>query len=255
MQPEDALARLDRSLRVTPERRLSVLEEIGADLSALAADLRRSGLSAAAAREQAARRLLPDADTISALEATHGPDRARAAPIVWLRRWERVAVLALTLSLTAWLGIGAGRGGIGAVNLFVWVELGLAGLLIANWATAGLKLWLGEDLRREERRRYGHRHAGLIAAAFAAGALGTALEGYALIGLASAAPPSPDALWSAVGRVASTAALGLAAPVLGLLAWLSLTPRLVRYERIEARIRRLFATTSRPHLGNGGRER
>jgi hypothetical protein len=251
MQPDEALARLDRALRVTPDRRLSVLEEIGADLSALASELRRSGLSPSAAHAQAARRLLPDEAAITALEAAHAPERTRAAPIVWLMRWERVAALALTASLTAWMALGAGREGLRAANPFVWVEVGLAGLLVANWATAGLKLWLGEDLRREERRRYGQRHAGLIVAAFAAGALGTAVEAYALIELAGAT--SPPILWGGVARLASTAALGLAAPVLGLLAWLSLTPRLVRYERIEARIRRLFVARP-PRFRNGGRE-
>jgi len=247
----DPLARVDADLRAHPRRRLAVVEELAADLEALEDELVARGLERGKAREAARRRLVPDAEAISALEATHGPDRSRAAPIVWLRRWERLAVLALTLSLTAWLGLGALRG-IGRGNAFVWIELALVGLLIANWAAAALELWVGEDLRRAERRRYERRHAGLLVAAFAAGALGTAVEAYALIELAT--PTAPLSLvWGAVGRVTSTAALGLAAPVLGLLAWLSLTPRLIRYERIEARIRRLFLARS-PRLEHGERE-
>lgn len=247
----DPLERVDADLRVHPRRRLAVVEELAADLEALEDELVARGLERGKAREAARRRLVPGAAAISALEATHGPDRSRAAPVVWLRRWERLAVLALTLSLTAWLGLGALRG-LGRGNAFVWIELALVALLIANWAAAALELWVGEDLRRHERRRYERRHAGLIVAAFAAGALGTAVEAYALIELATPAPP-PSPVWGAVGRVTSTAALGLAAPVLGLLAWLSLTPRLIRYERIEGRIRRLFVPRS-PRLENGERE-
>lgn len=247
----DPLERVDAELRARPDRRLEVVEELAADLEALEDELVARGLERVRARAEAVRRLVPDADALSALEAAHGAERPRAAPIAWLRRWERAAVLVLTTVLMAWLALAAAGGGIrpGPVG---WAELGLLGLMTANWAAAGLKLLLGEDLRRDERRSYARRQAGLIVTAFAVGALGTAREAYALIELAAPAPP-PAVVWGAVGRVASTAALGLAAPVLGLLAWLSLTPRLIRYERIEARIRHFFRTRS-PRPAHGDRD-
>lgn len=240
MRPDDGLARVERELRVHPERRLAFLEEIGADLDDLTADLRRTGMSPLAARAEATRRLMPDAAAISELEAAHDPAIGRSAPIVWLRRWERAAVLLLAGGMAAWLAWVAVLGGVSARNPLVWFELALAALMTAGWAEAGLGLWLGDDLRPEDRRRHGRRHGGLIVAAFAAGALGTAVEVYALIDLAL---PGPDSsrFWGAVGRAASTATLAIGVPILGLLMWLSLTPRLVRYERVEARIRRLFA--------------
>lgn len=246
----DPLAGMEARLRLHPGRRLEIVEELAADLEALEDELVARGVPRREARVAALRRLLPDSDAISALEATHGPDRARATPIEWLRRWERVAVLGLTAALIGWLAASAAGGGLRVSPVFVAVELALVGLMFANWATAGLKVLLGDDLRRDERRRFGRRQTGLIVAAFAAAALGTAVEAYALTALGIPAPPGPAVVWSAVARVASTAALGLAAPVIGLLAWLSLTPRFIRYERIEARIRRLFRARG-PRLENG----
>lgn len=248
----DPLAGMEARLRLHPGRRLEIVEELAADLEALEDELVARGLPRAEAREAARRRLLPDTDAISALERTHGPDRPRPAPVEWLRRWERVAVLGLTAVLVGWLAASAVGGGIRVSPLFVAVELGLVGLMVANWATAGLRVLLGEDVRRDERHRFGRRQTGLIVAAFAAAALGTAVEAYALTAVATPTPPGPAVVWSAVGRIASTAALGLAGPIVGLLAWLSLTPRFIRYERIEARIRRLFRARG-PRLESGER--
>lgn len=237
----EGLEGMEARLRLHPGRRLEIVKELAADLEALEEELVARGIRRGEARRAAVRRLLPDAEVISALEATHRPEGLRAAPVQWLRRWERAVALVLTLGLVIWLALSAAAGGmIRTANPFVWVELGLLALMIANWAVAGAKLLLGEDLRRDERRRRGRRQAGLIVAAFAVAALGAALETYALIGGAAAAPPAMAEIWSAVGRITSTAAFALAAPVVGLLAWLTLTPRLIRYERIEARIRRLF---------------
>ena len=95
MRHEDPLAAVERALKVSPERRLELIEEVDADVDALQEELERRGYPPAAARRAALNRFLPAPETLVALEAQHGPPLGR-----WLRaagirgRVERLGAMA-----------------------------------------------------------------------------------------------------------------------------------------------------------------
>ena len=90
------------------------------------------------------------------------------------------------------------------------------------------------------------RQIGLIVLAVALGALGAAREVYGAFGALEAEQFAPPAMWDAVARIVSHAALGLSAAIFGLFGWLAITPRLIDDETMEHRISAFFASRLSP---------
>ena len=243
MRHESPLAAVERALKVSPERRLELIEEVDADVVALQAELERRGYSPAAARRAALCRLLPATETLATLETQHAP---------WLGRWlsnmgirpgieclgaTAVAVLAaMSLWAAIWRWDNAGASTLLACALVVVVAL-----LAANWFRAAASLWIDGSLAPERRRLLWARQVGLIVTAISLGGLGATWEGYTALGAPDA---SFVAAWTAVHRSVFFAALGFGAALLGLLGWLAVIPRLITDETVEGRITALLV---RPH--------
>lgn len=237
MPREHPLASVERELKVAPQHRLDLIEEVEADVRALQAELVRRGHGPGPARRAALRRLVPASAALEELEARHTPRLGR-----WTRASgpiDRIFMLAVAAVATV-VGVQAvfalpGLVPLGTANFLVWPQAIVIGLLAANLAHAVTRLWLHGDLRTPRRRALWARQAGLIVAAVAIGTLGAAWEGY----LAVIAPASAG--WEAVGRIASFAATGVATAIFGLFGWLAITPRLISDEEMERRITRFFA--------------
>ncbi len=246
MRPEHPLAGLERNLTVSPRRRLDLLEEVDADAEALQAELERRGYGPAQARRAALRRIVPGTETLAQLEAQHGPPLGRwARGAGWIDRAERLGIFVATglAGAVACIGI-AGSGPLGSAAVLAWPQVLVVALLAANWTRAAKRLWIDGDLRPEPRRRLWERQLGLIVLAVALGALGAAREGYAAFGALEAEGFAAPAMWDAIRRFVSFAALGLSAAIFGLFGWLAITPRLIDDETMEHRISAFFA--SRP---------
>ena len=243
MRPEHPLAGVERSLAVPPRRRLDVLEEVDADAAALQAELERRGYGPAQARRAALRRAVPDTETLVQLEAQHAPPLGRwARGAGWLDPLGRLGILVATgLAGAVACVTMLGRGPLGSAAVLAWPQVLVVALLAANWARAATHLWIAGDLRPELRRRLWGRQVGLIVLAVALGALGAAREMYGALGALEAGQLAPPAVWDAVGRTSSCAALGLSAAIFGLFGWMALTPRLIDDETMEHRISAFFA--------------
>ena len=120
---------------------------------------------------------------------------------------------------------------------------------------AAKRLWIDGDLRPELGRQLWERQIGLIVAAIALGALGAAWEGYGAFEALEVEDFAMPAMWDAVRRIVSFAALGFGAAICGLFGWLAITPRLINDEMIERRISTFFAGSrlTQPHRGGGKR--
>ena len=248
MRPEHPLADVERSLAVPPRRRLDVLEEVDADAEALQAELERRGYGPAQARRAALRRVVPGTETLAQLEAQHAPPLGRwARGAGWIDRVERLGIVVATglAGAVACITI-LGTGALGSAALLAWPQVIVVALLAANWTRAAKRLWIDGDLRPELRRRLWERQIGLIVLAVALGALGAAREVYGAFGALEAEAFAPPAMWDAVGRIVSFAALGLSAAIFGLFGWLALTPRLIDDETMEHRISAFFASRLSP---------
>ena len=237
MPREHPLASVERELKVAPQHRLDLIEEVEADVRALQAELERRGRSRAQARRAALERLVPAGAAVEELEARHTSRMGR-----WTRGsapMDRVLMLAVAAVATL-AGVQAvfalpGLVPPGTATFLVWPQAIVIALLAANLARAVTLLWLRGDLRAPRRQALWARQAGLIVAAVAIGALGAALEGY----LAVVTPASAG--WEVVGRTASFAATGVATAIFGLFGWLAITPRLITDEEVERRITSFFA--------------
>ncbi|MDE2662150.1 MAG: hypothetical protein OXI39_04030 [Gemmatimonadota bacterium] len=248
MRPEHPLADVERSLAVPPRRRLDVLEEVDADAEALQAELERRGYGPAQARRAALRRVVPGTETLAQLEAQHAPPLGRwARGTGWIDRVERLGIVVATglAGAVACITI-LGTGALGSAAVLAWPQVIVVALLAANWTRAAKRLWIDGDLRRELRRRLWERQIGLIVLAVALGALGAAREVWGAFGALEAEGFAPPAMWDAVGRVVSFAALGLSAAIFGLFGWLAITPRLIDDETMEHRISAFFASRLPP---------
>ena len=242
MRPEHPLADVERSLAVSPRRRLDLLEEVDADAEALQAELERRGYGPAQARRAALRRVVPGTETLAQLEAQHAPPLSRWARAAgWLDCVERLGVAAAAI-LAGGIAIVAIRwSGTPAVTAeLAWPQVIVIALLAANGALAAKHLWIDGDLRPELRRQLWERQIGLIVAAVALGALGAAWESYGAYEAIEAEGFAMPAIWNAVRRIVSCAALGFGAAIFGLFGWLAITPRLISDETIERRISAFF---------------
>ena len=253
MRRENPLARVERELRVAPRHRLDLVEEVGADVLALQAELERRGYGAAEARRVAVARLMPGGKVIRQLEARHAPPLGRR---LLASAWMDRAVAVGAGAAAAFAGVLAvvvtgDLGGGGMTAAIRWLLALVAALMAANLARAAARLWVRGDLRQEERQLLWARQTGLIVAAVALGALGAAWEGYLALGASPGAPGpaslSQPAAWEAIGSVAGVAVSGLGVAVFGLFGWLLVTPRLLTDEECERRIDAFFAQ-SRPRL-------
>lgn len=250
MRRDHPLTGVERDLDVSPRRRLELLEELGADAEALQAELERRGYSPAQARRTVLHQLMPTGETVAELEVQHAPRLGRWVRTAgWLERVERLGVAAAA--------IAAGGTALAAVRWqapasptasLAWVQVALVALLAANWTRAAKRLWVDGDLRPEPRRLLWNRQVGLVVAAVALGALGTAWEGYAALGALEADAPATRAVWEGVRRSAALAALGFGAATFGLFGWIAITPRLLSDETVERRISLLLA---RSHFSLG----
>ncbi|WP_419164624.1 hypothetical protein [Candidatus Palauibacter sp.] len=243
MRRKHPLEEVEHDLKVSPRRRLELIEELGADAEALQEALERRGHRPARARRAALRQLVPTEEALSELEAQHAPAlgrRLRAAG--WLDRAERVGIAGATiLAGAAALVAVRWHAPAGAAAILAWPQVAVVAFLATNWTRAAKRLWIDGDLRPEPRRRLWERQVGLVVAAVALGALGAAWEGYTALGALEAEAAATPALWEAVRRGVSFAALGVGAAICGLFGWLAITPRLISDETIEGRISRLFA--------------
>ena len=248
MRPEHPLADVDRNLAVPPRRRLDLLEEVDADAEALQAELERRGYGPAQARRAALRRVVPGTETLAQLEAQHAPPLGRwARGTGWIDRVERLGIVLATglAGAVACITI-LGTGALGSAAVLAWPQVIVVALLAANWTRAAKRLWIDGDLRPEQRRRLWERQIGLIVLAVALGALGAAREVYGAFGALQAEGFALPAIWDAVGRIVSFAALGLSAAIFGLFGWLAITPRLIDDETMEHRISAFFASRLPP---------
>lgn len=248
MRPEHPLADVERNLAVPPRRRLDLLEEVDADAEALQAELERRGYGPAQARRAALRRVVPGTETLAQLEAQHAPPLGRwARGAGWIDRAERLGIVVATglAGAVACITI-LGTGALGSAAVLAWPQVIVVALLAANWTRAAKRLWIDGDLRPEQRRRLWERQIGLIVLAVALGALGAAREVYGAFGALEAEHFAPPAMWDAIGRIVSFAALGLSAAIFGLFGWLAITPRLIDDETMEHRISGFFASRLPP---------
>ena len=164
----------------------------------------------------------------------------------WLDRAERLGIgAAATLGGAAALVAIRWQAPASPGAILAWPQVIVVALLAANWTRAAKRLWLDGDLRPELRRRLWERQFGLVVAAVALGALGAAWEGYSTLGALEAEAAATPAVWDAVRRSVSFAALGFGAAIFGLFGWLAIIPRLITDETIERRISMFF---TRPPL-------
>ncbi|MYA64354.1 MAG: hypothetical protein F4139_05080 [Gemmatimonadetes bacterium] len=261
MPHDHPLKRVERELKVPPQRRLDLIEEVDADVRALQAELERRGRTPGQARRAALRQAVPDDQALADLEARLAPRLGRwAGAAGWV---DRAVVLGVALAATSagFIAVIVMYGsGVPAVPAFViWPLVIVIAALAANLSWAAIQFLVHGDLRPRQRRLLWTRQAGLVVAAVALGALGAAWVGHVTLAPLEAAtiagPESPveeppvwePPVWEAVGRMATVAGTGLAAAVFGLFGWLALTPRLLTDEEAEHRIARFFAQ-ARPHL-------
>lgn len=249
MPREHPLARVERELKLAPRHRLDLVEEVGADMRALQAELQRRGRSPAEARREAIRRLVPGGEAVRRLEGRHAPRLGR-----WLRADGRLLYGDGRGDRVTRLGIGAAAVLGGALGIVATVRPGLSGtamvlswalvivfaLLVANLTRVAVQLWLNGDLRARQRQLLWTRHVGLIVTAVALGALGAAWEGYLVLTSTEQVDSSALLAWETAGTMAYFAATGLAAAIFGLFGWLSIAPRLIADEETERRIAEFF---------------
>ena len=243
MRRKHPLEEVERDLKVSPRRRLELIEELGADAEALQGELERRGHRPAQARRAALRQLVPTEEALSELEAQHAPPLGRWVRAAgWLDRADRLGIAAAAILAGAaacmamiWSGL------LGATALLAWPQVLVVALLAANWTRAAKCLWIDGDLRPDLRRQLWERQIGLVVAAVALGALGAAWEGYGAFEALEAEAFALPAIWDAVRRIVSFAALGFGAAIFGLFGWLAITPRLINDEMIEKRISTFFA--------------
>ena len=250
MPREHPLARVEREVKLAPQQRLDLVEEVDADVRAMQAEMERRGYSPVEARREAIRQLVPTGEVVEQLEDRHAPGLGR-----WLRaegRWlhgdgrgDRIA--GLGIGAAAMLGGAVGivatvRPGLsGTAMVLSWALVTVFALLVANLARVAAQLWLHGDLRVRQRRLLWARHAGLIVTAVALGALGAAWEGYLVLTNTGQVDSSALLAWQTAGTMAHFAASGLAAAIFGLFGWLSISPRLIADHEIERRITEFFA--------------
>ena len=246
MRPrEDALPRLERALRLHPRKRLVLMEELRADLDALEDELAARGLPRSQAREAAARRVLPDAETARALEleAAAWPRLAGRAGDRALRAAERAAIALVAVLVAVALGLGMARlrpGGPAAG--FAAAMAIVISLIAAHTVHVGQALWLRQDLRADGRREAGRIHLGLVLVAVSLSGLGATVVAYDAAGALASRAAAPG-VFALVRDVALLVALGLGAVLIGRLGWLALTPSFRSYETFERRIAALFLPT------------
>ncbi len=248
MRLEHPLARVDRELRVSPRRRLELLEELGSDAEGLQDELERRGRGPRQAQRAALRRLVPTGEALKLLEAQHAPRLGRWIRAVgWLERVERLGIVTVAiLAGTAAALVIRWPGSLDVTSILAWPQVVVVALLAANWAQAAGRLWIDGDLRPARRRTLWGRQVGLMVAAAALGSLGAAWEGYIALGVLEGETVSTQAIWGALRRAVSFAGLGLAAATFGLFGWLSLTPRMITDETIERRISAFFSRSRSP---------
>ncbi|MDE2981669.1 MAG: hypothetical protein OXU74_10785 [Gemmatimonadota bacterium] len=250
MRREHPLARVEREVKLAPHHRLDLVREVDADVRAMQAEMERRGYSPAEARREAIRRLVPAGEVVEQLEDRHAPGLGR-----WLRTDGRSLQADGRADRVTRLGVGGAAMLGGAVGIVATVRPGLSGtamalswalvivfaLLVANLARVAVQLWVRGDLRARQRRLFWARHAGLIVAAVALGAVGAAWEGYQVLTNTGQVDSSALLAWETAGTMAHFAATGLAAAIFGLFGWLSVSPRLIADQEIERRITEFFA--------------
>ena len=249
MRPEHPLADVERSLAVPPRRRLDVLQEVDADAEALQAELERRGYGPAQARRAALRRVVPGTETLAQLEAQHAPPLGRwVRGAGWIDRVER-------------LGIVVATGLAGAVACITILGASSARLRGRAGLAPGHRR---RPSRREldpgrqaslDRRRPAARNCGAGCGSGRSGSSSSRSPSGRWAPPARSTAPSerwkaeqfaPPAMWDAVGRIVSHAALGLSAAIFGLFGWLAITPRLIDDETMEHRISAFFASRLSP---------
>lgn len=256
MPRDHPLKRVERELKVAPRRRLDLIEEVDADARAMQAELERRGRTPGQARRAALRWVVPTHETLEELEARHAPRLGRWARAAgWVDR-AIVLGVALAATLAGLIAVVAIYGsGVPDVAAFVtWPLAVVIAAIAANLSWAAIQLLIHGDLRPLQHRSLWNRHAGLVVAAVALGALGAAWVGRVTLGplellriSASEGPMGEPPVWEAVGQMATVAGTGLAAAIFGLFGWLALTPRLLTDEEAQRRIADFFAQARR-HL-------
>ena len=220
------LRRLEGELSIPLPHRVSVLQELEADLEELTATFVARGYRVVDARRMAEEALVPDGTALGELRRVHASSYERLVLRFGGSRLRVVERTALVLATTAVVVLEAVA--LSQMNLgydpspFIWPVLALTGLLFAAIVASAFSLWIKKDESDPSRAARGVLPlAGLV--------LGTGLGGvmidlYLLAAGLEAAPAQAATLFLQwLRRDGSLLAVSMLASLLGGLTWFVLT--------------------------------
>ena len=229
--------------------RTRILLELTADLEALSADLRRSGVPEAQAVSRAAERVLPSGPALDALVRLHRPFYHRVtAPIPdsSLRRWERGALLTATMAA---LGTGifflSSMGLLAAPSPFLWAILALAGATFAMVLAKGFQIFVRREHRPETLERGLGLLLGLAGAALLVAGAGAVTGLWTLAAALEVGSPDPVPLLIAwLLRESVLVTTGLLTALAAGLAWFLLSQAAAAVRGGDQEVRRTISVES-----------
>lgn len=190
------LREVERGLALPIPDRVRILRELEYDLEALCDRLVAGGLSHEVARRRAVQALVPDSETLRALDRLHAPwyrrvtrhltaDRLRLAERATLALATALVVIVQTVTL---LRVDL----LSDPSWFLWPVLGLGALIVAIVLTKVFNLWIKGD-HSAPARGIG-TILGLALVTLLTGMLGMIIDLYGLAGTLETAPELADIL-------------------------------------------------------------
>jgi len=132
-----------------------LLHELDADLEALTARLMADGISAEEARRRATEALVPDAETLQALERLHQPLYARVTGRLnedRLRRLERGSLALATAFVVAGSALALVRADLATTaSPFQWPVMAIGYVVFAAMSAKAFEIWIKRDHRAPRR--------------------------------------------------------------------------------------------------------